>query len=191
MYFNMAILAMFSATIYIASDWEFGARLVPMVVGWGGVIFTGCAVISGLFLAPRPEPETISNEKSGEAKSVTEDITLKPSQLDNNVHFDIQADYGDLTVRTIFVRATTYFAWLAGFYGVAFLIGLLPAMFMYVVGYMRFEGRERWRTVLIIALPLWLGSYFLFHKILLITWPQSVIGNLFPVLRTIETLNIF
>ncbi|MEE2759923.1 MAG: tripartite tricarboxylate transporter permease [Pseudomonadota bacterium] len=191
MYFNMAILAMFLTTIYIASDWEFGARLVPLVVGWGGVVFTAGVIISGLFLTPRPEPETISNEKSGDAKSVTEDITLKPSEINNNVHFDIQADYGDLTVRTIFVRATTYFAWLAGFYGAAFLIGLLPAMFMYLVGYMRFEGRESWRTVLIIALPLWLGSYFLFHKILLITWPQSVIGNLFPVLRTIETLNIF
>ena len=191
MYFNMAILAMFFTTIYIASDWEFGARLVPLVVGWGGVVFTAGVIISGLFLAPKPEPEAISNEKGGEAKSVTKDITLKPSEIDNNVHFDIQADYGDLTVRTIFVLATTYFAWLAGFYGVAFLIGLLPAMFMYLVGYMRFEGRESWRTVILIALPLWLGSYFLFHKILLITWPQSVIGNLFPVLRTIETLNIF
>ena len=42
-----------------------------------------------------------------------------------------------------------------------------------------------------IALPLWLFCYVLFHYILVIAWPASVIGNIFPVLREIQSLNMF
>ena len=189
MYFNFAILAMFVATITIASGWEFGARLVPSVIGWGGVIFTGGAIFSGLFLMPANAPAAIAPESRAEAEAL-QGSALGPAE-DEDVHFDIQADYGDLSVRTIFVRAANYFAWLLAFFASSFLIGLLPAMFLYLVGYMRFEGRESWKMVLSVALPLWFGSYFLFHKVLLVTWPLSVIGNFFPVLRTIEWANLF
>ena len=37
----------------------------------------------------------------------------------------------------------------------------------------------------------WAMSYLLFHKLLVIPWPQSVVGDLFPVLRTIPELNMF
>ena len=178
MYFNFAILAMFVATITIASGWEFGARLVPTVVGWGGVIFTGGAIFSGLFLMPA-------------ARTAPSQAGALGPAAEEDVHFDIQADYGDLSVRTIFHRAANYFTWLLAFFASAFLIGLLPAMFLYLAGYMRLEGRESWKMVLAVALPLWFGSYFLFHKVLLVTWPQSVIGNLFPVLRSIEWANLF
>ena len=73
----------------------------------------------------------------------------------------------------------------------ALIIGLLPAMLIFLITYIRFEGKENWKVVLAISLPLWIGSYSLFHQILLVTWPQSVVGDLFPVLRTIEWLNLF
>ena len=110
---------------------------------------------------------------------------------EEDIHFDIQADYGDLSTRAIFVRAGTYFAWLVGFDAVALIIGLLPAMLIFLITYIRFEGKENWKVVLAVSLPLWIGSYSLFHQILLVTWPQSVVGDLFPVLRTIEWLNLF
>jgi hypothetical protein len=189
MVFNFGVLAMFAATIIVASGWEFGARLVPTVVGWGGVLFTGGAIFSGLFLAPAASPAALAGDAAEAALKSTAANAFKPAEED--VHFDIQADYGDLSVRAIFVRAANYFAWLLAFFAVGYLVGLLPAMFIYLIGYMRFEGRESWKMVLSVALPLWLGSYFLFHKILLVTWPLSVVGNLFPVLRTIEWLNLF
>ena len=189
MVFNFGVLAMFAATIIVASGWEFGARLVPTVVGWGGVLFTGGAIFSGLFLAPAASPAALAGDAAEAALKSTAANAFKPAEED--VHFDIQADYGDLSVRAIFVRAANYFAWLLAFFAVGYLVGLLPAMFIYLIGYMRFEGRESWNMVLSVALPLWLGSYFLFHKILLVTWPLSVVGNLFPVLRTIEWLNLF
>jgi len=192
MYFNMGVLAMFALTIFVASDWEFGARLVPTVIGWGGVLFTGGVIFSGLFVVPAgslgPVPSGGADTPAAQASAAA---NVFQAAEDENVHFDIQADYGDLPTRKIFLRATNYFAWLVGFFAVGFIIGLLPAMFFYLVGYIRVEGKESWRMVLSIAVPLWLGCYFLFHQILLVTWPQSVLGNLFPVLRTIEWINLF
>ncbi|MCZ6495565.1 MAG: hypothetical protein O6924_05235, partial [Alphaproteobacteria bacterium] len=107
------------------------------------------------------------------------------------VHFDIQADYGDLSVRDIFIRAARYFGWLVAFFVTGSVIGLLPAMFFFLVGYMRFEGKESWKLILYIAVPMWVASYALFHTLLLVQWPMTVIGDIFPVVRSIEWLNLF
>ena len=64
-------------------------------------------------------------------------------------------------------------------------------MFLFLVGYMRFSGKETWTTTLTIAVAMWAFCYFLFHEILIIPWPQSVVGDLFPVLRTINAVNLF
>ena len=189
MYFNFAVLVMFAVTIYVASGWEFGARLVPLVIGWSGATLTTGVVIMGLFYMPAAKSEEIKTTDAESAQNSIAGNAFKPPEED--VHFDIQADYGDLSTRAIFVRAGTYFAWLVGFDAVALIIGLLPAMLIFLITYIRFEGKENWKVVLAISLPLWIGSYSLFHQILLVTWPQSVVGDLFPVLRTIEWLNLF
>ena len=108
-----------------------------------------------------------------------------------DVHFDIQADYGDLPVRTIFMRAGVYFGWLLFFFGAAALVGILPAMVLFLVGYMRFEGKESWSTTLTVAVPMGIFCYWLFHKILIVPWPQTVLGDMFPALRSNIWLNLF
>jgi TctA family transporter len=189
MYFNFLVLAMFLSAIYVASGWEFGARLVPTVVSLAGALFTAGEIYTGLFIAPTA-PATVSEGDSTEAASLPS-VGDAFKAAEEDVHFDIQADYGDLSVREIFTRAANYFGWLLGFFAVAYVVGLLPSMFIFMVGYIRFEGRESWKLTLYIAVPMWIGSYLLFHKVLLVIWPQSVLGNLFPVLRTIEWLNLF
>ncbi len=64
-------------------------------------------------------------------------------------------------------------------------------MFLFLVGYMRFEGKESWRLTLYIAVPMCIFSYLLFHTLLLVQWPQTVIGDIFPEVRSIEWLNLF
>ena len=100
-------------------------------------------------------------------------------------------DFGDLPGSEINRRAMVYFAWCAGFLVGAAIIGLLPAVFVFLVAYMRTAGRESWAMTLGVALPLTLGSYILFHNILYVPWPQSLLGNLFPALREIQSLNLF
>ena len=178
--------------LYVASGWEFGARLVPQVVGYAGALFVGWHLLTVLFFAsPRPivAEEGNENESSNEVQTTMPEHAYKREQ--EEVHFDIQADYGDLDVPTIFKRATSYFGWLLFFFGAASVVGLLPAMFLFLVGYMRFEGRESWKLSLGIAIPMWLLSYGLFHKILIVPWPQTLVGDWFPGLRANIWTNLF
>ena len=107
------------------------------------------------------------------------------------MHFDIQVDFGDLSKRTIFIRAATYFAWCLFFLGAAAVVGILPALLLFLIGNIRFEGKESWKMTLAVALPVWGVSYILFHTILRILWPHAVIGDWFPALRSIQALNLF
>ena len=182
--FSLLLLATFGACLWISSGWEFGAKLVPQVVGWTGAFFLTWHMLSALFVAPAPKLQAASGRPGGggEGQSTT-------GQSD--VHFDIQADYGDLDKATIFRRALIYFAWCFFFFGAAAVIGLIPALFVFLVGYMRFEGKESWFNTLAIAIPTWILAYFLFHHVLIVPWPQTVVGDIFPELRSIFWLNLF
>ena len=181
--FSFLVLALFAVCLVISSKWEFGAQLVPQVVGWAGLLFTGWLILGAMFVRPAPVQASAfrSGGPPGEAG--------KPRPED--VHFDIQADYGDLPVRTIFMRAGVYFGWLLFFFGAAALVGILPAMVLFLVGYMRFEGKESWSTTLAVAVPMGIFCYWLFHKILIVPWPQTVLGDMFPALRSSIWLNLF
>ena len=175
--FNLIVLALFAYTLWISAGWEFGARLVPQVIGVAGVLLTGALIFSRLFIVPAATP--VTTEPGDAFKTGREDV-----------HVDIQADYSGLDTRTAFIRAANYFAWLLFFFAAASIIGLLPGMFLFLVGYMRFEGKESWAMTLGIAVPMWIASYGLFHKILLVPWAPALIGNLFPWLRTNEWFNL-
>ncbi|MCZ6637028.1 MAG: tripartite tricarboxylate transporter TctB family protein, partial [Alphaproteobacteria bacterium] len=187
------VVATFATCIYLSSGWDFGARLVPHVIAYAGILFTGGLIFSDLFVVPPSKFAVAEGEGTAaaveEARGTTAGDAFKAEQ--EEVHFDIQADYGDLGVRDIFIRAARYFGWLVAFFVAASVVGLLPSMFLFLVGYMRFEGKESWRLTLYIAVPMCIFSYLLFHTLLLVQWPQTVIGDIFPEVRSIEWLNLF
>jgi len=74
--------------------------------------------------------------------------------------------------------------WLVGLVLVVHMIGMLPAMGIFAIAYMRIEGRTAWWSVALIVVPFWLGAYFLFHTLLHLPWPQSWLGDWFPAIRT-------
>ena len=154
-FFAVILFGLFSAAFIVASQWDFDARLIPHVVSIAAMIFIGWLILSALFVAPGEKVETA------------------------DVHFDISADYGDLSSGEVFKRAVRYFVWLLFFLAAASVVGLLPAMFLFMVGYMLFEGKESLKVTLIVASSIWVMSYLLFHKLLVIPWPQSVLGNWF------------
>ncbi len=184
MAFCLAVIGLFGACIYLSSDWEFAAQLVPQVVGWAGVIFTGALLISGLLVAPGEKPVTAGANPTERGKS-------QEARGQSDMHFDIQVDFGDLSKRTILTRAATYFAWCLFFLGAAAVVGILPALLLFLIGNIRFEGKESWKMTLAVALPVWGFAYILFHSILRILWPHAVIGDWFPALRSIQALNLF
>jgi hypothetical protein len=74
-------------------------------------------------------------------------------------------------------------AWLLGLVVLVKLIGMLPAIVVFACAYMHLEGKTSWRRTLMIVLPFLAGLLLLFHHILHIPWPQSLLGDLWPWLR--------
>jgi TctA family transporter len=181
-FFTLIIMALFTTSLVISSGWEFGARLVPQVVGWTAMIFLSFYLLLCLFYQ-RGARKAAMRDGSGR--------TAEQSDDQSDVHFDIVVDFGEMKPAEIFSRAAVYFAWLLFFFGSAAVVGLLPAMFLFLVGWMRFWGKESWKVTLIVACVMWAFCYELFHNVLIIPWPQSVVGDMFPVLRTINSINLF
>ena len=50
--FSFLVLALFVVCLAISSQWEFGAQLVPQVVGWSGLLFTGWLILAAMFVRP-------------------------------------------------------------------------------------------------------------------------------------------
>ena len=182
--FAILLFALFGAAFGISSSWEFGARLIPQVVAVAAMVFIGWLVLSALFVAPGTKVVVEDDGIPGRGEGGT-------APVQSDVHFDISADYGDLPGAEVRNRVLNYFGWLFAFFGAAAVVGLLPAMFLFMLAYIRFEGKESWRLTLMVSGGVWAMSYLLFHKLLVIPWPQSVVGDLFPVLRTIPELNMF
>ena len=119
-----------------------------------------------------------------ETKALEEEVAQE-------VHFDLSQDFGDLNEKEVFARWFINVGWCVGFLIAGLLIGLMPAILLFLLLYLRFQGKESWGLSLAITLPLWIGYYLLFHVLLVVPWPQSLLGELLPVFRTTYYFNLF
>jgi len=163
---------LFAAAIAISWGWPYGARLVPQVIAWTGIVATAILLFMQAF---------VKVEKPSAPAQATAD----------DMHFDIVSDFRDLPQQAIIRRALAYFGWLAFFLGAAALVGLLPAMGLFLALYLRISAKETVVTTLLITGMVTTLSYLLFHWLLIVPWPQAVIGDLLPGLRSIRALRLF
>jgi hypothetical protein len=178
--FTALLLVLFIAALAVSARWEFGAKLVPQVVGWAGLLFVVGLLISKLFIQRTAQPIGLEAQ-----------IIAAAQPANSSIHFDIQAEYGDLSRKEITQRAFTFFGWCLFYLALAALIGLLPATLIFLVVYMWLEGKERWKVNLVTAVTTVVCSYLVFHMLLHVAWPQALVGDLFPKLRSIQSLNLF
>jgi hypothetical protein len=82
-------------------------------------------------------------------------------------------------------RLVKVVGWLLGFTALIWLIGFLPAIFVFIFAFTAFEGKESFRVALLTALGTALFSYLVFHMGINVNWPNSVIGDLIPALRDV------
>jgi hypothetical protein len=174
--FSGAVFLFFTACLFGSRSWELGASLVPQVVGWTGILFSGWHLVSTLFFS--------AGNTSPAAGSSSAAATTSASS------FDLSDEFAHLSRREIGMRAARYFGWCAGLLGMALLIGLLPAMLLFLIGYMRVEGRERWLLASTVAVVTWAAWYLLFHQVLRVPWPTALLGDLIPALRSSNFLNL-
>lgn len=104
----------------------------------------------------------------------------------NGVHMDIGGDpEEELPRRLVLVRAARFYGWFVLFLLSMAVIGLLPTVPLVIMAFMRIEGREPWRLSAILAASVTLLLYIVFHRIIHVPWPTSLMGDWFPILREV------
>ena len=155
----MAFLG-FAAAFWSASGWRFSARLMPQTAAAAGLIVIACAGATVALARWQGKPI-----------------------LESKTAYEVIGAFGELTEKTVYARLSVEALWLIGLLISVLLIGLLPAMGLYMFSYMATAGRTRWPTALVITVSLWIGFYFLFVRLLHVPWPPSLMGDTFPDLR--------
>jgi hypothetical protein len=157
-----------------AMTWDYSAKVVPLVVGAIGL---AVAAVSWLNQSMRVAAPALGASQG----TVRERVQQK-------IHMDLQADDGGLATGAVLRRAVVFFAWVGAIMGAMAVIGLIPTIAVFVIAYMRLEGREPWHLVLPQAFGLPFLIYFVFDQLLSVPWPPTIIGGLFPALKIMPSL---
>jgi TctA family transporter len=162
------LLALFSAMLIEAVQWNPLARIIPLIVGSGAMLFCALALANEIF-------------KHGVAAQSLGDQAK--AQIQQKMHMDIGSNIGHLPVGTRLLRGGIFFGWMVLFLISMALIGLIPTVPLFIVAFMRVEAREPWRIVLPMAAVTCVFVYYLFDQLLAVPWPPSVLGDFFPDLK--------
>ena len=160
--FTVGIIVFIITAILLSNDWPAAAKPVPL---------TAC------YMALTAATLNLVNELFGSAQAVV-------AGVDGGVATGAHAgtDYGmpDAAVRR---GALIYFLWLGGLMALVALIGFIPAIVVFIFVYMHFGFKEPAANSAVYAFATALLCWGLFHKLLAVAWPQSLLGDAFPALR--------
>ncbi|MYZ47117.1 tripartite tricarboxylate transporter permease [Propylenella binzhouense] len=151
--FAGAALALLVVALADMWRWPFGARIIPEIVSFAGILFLAGYLATRLFV----------EVKSAEPEPVGADM-------------DLGISHEDLTLPVIVRRSLVYFAWLGLYLVIAALIGPLPALFVWMLACMIVEFRMKWLPSLATAAATWGLSYLLFIRVLHVPWPKGLFG---------------
>lgn len=168
--FTASLLVLFGTAAWSASAWPFGARLFPQTIAWTGLIAVLFLLIGMLFVR-----------------------TERPATVDTGSGrlMDIRSDFGPLAPREVWNRALIFFGWCIGYLGASALVGMLPAMALFLFCYLLISGRESLFTSAALTIVVVAFSYILFHWILVVPWPDALIGEYLPQLRETRATRLF
>jgi TctA family transporter len=164
--FAVFMIALMGYMLWEASAWNFKARIVPTIVGSLAIFFAAFSLFHNIFARRIEDRERAAGNLAGET-----------------VHMDLESDTGHLPQSVILIRAAMFYGWLVGFMVSMATIGLIPTVPLFVILFMRFEGKEPWRLIIPQAICLTLFIYVMFDQMLTIPWPPTLMGTWFPVLK--------
>jgi TctA family transporter len=168
--FAAALLCLFIAMLSQSLDWAFAARIIPTIVGIGAILFCSLSLINDVFGLHERNGGVVGDPKS------------------QKIHMDIASKTAHLPGKVIITRGFLFFGWMAGFAACMALIGLIPTVPVFIVAFMRLEGREPWRIVIPMAASVVTLIYVVFDQLLAIPWPPTLAGLLFPALKIIPSV---
>jgi len=171
--FPVFLIVLVGAMVIDASQWGFGAKVVPLTVGIMALCFATISLLNHALRATVGQ-----DEKPHDAKS----------EVQQKVHMDLVTDMSELPARVILQRAGIFFGWLVAFMLSMAAIGLIPTVPLFVILYMRLENREPWKLVIPQAIGLTIFIYVVFDQLLTIPWPPTFLGDLIPALKIIPSV---
>lgn len=161
---DLAYLFFIGIAVYMlieAQRWGFSARIGPTVVA---TALIAAGSVSLLFLVY--------------SRGRAEDTSHR------GIHMDSPNDWG-VPNPVVVRRALIFTGWVLGFLVSMALIGLIPTVPLFIIAYMRIEGREPWRLCLINAGIATALVYGIFDQIVRVPWPSTLVGTLIPALGAI------
>jgi TctA family transporter len=164
--FPAALLVLFAAMLSEAVEWNPLARIVPLIVGSGAVLFCSLALANEVF-------------KKTAVKKMGLDEQAK-AQVQQKMHMDIKSNIGHLPVKTLLWRGGIFYGWMVAFLTSMAVIGIIPTVPLFIVSFMRIEAREPWRIVAPMAAIMCVFVYYLFDQLLAIPWPPTVLADYAP-----------
>lgn len=160
--FTVLVMIVIAAAIISARHWPAQAKIVPVTAAGIALTAAGLNLINELFGRPTLLP--LGSTATG---------SRGPTGLE-----------GALPAGVIRWRAAIFFVWIAVLFGLVMAIGFLPAISLFVFAYMRFGFNQPWLSSLGYATATTLTCWGVFDWALSVAWPQSLLGNLFPALRS-------
>jgi TctA family transporter len=163
--FTMAIILFIVAAIVLSTDWPAAAKPVPLTAC--GMALTAAAL-------------NLVNELFGKEQAVGGNVD---GGVATGGHAAIADKNFGMSGAKIRGQAAVYFAWLAGLLALVAIVGFIPAIAIFIFTYMHLGFKEAPAAAAAYAAITALLCWGLFHKLLAVAWPQSLLGDVFPALR--------
>ncbi len=163
--FTVAIILFIVVAILLSTDWPAVAKPVPLTAC--GMALTAAAL-------------NLVNELFGKEQVARGNVDGGVATGGHGAIADKNFGMSGASIRT---QAAVYFAWLAGLLGLVAIVGFIPAIAIFIVAYMHLGFKETPASAAAYAVITALLCWGLFHKLLAVAWPQSLLGDFFPALR--------
>jgi hypothetical protein len=155
--FALFMLVVFAYGAYGVKNMVFGARIFPISVAAPGVLLVLIQLYREVRRSLNPEPE---------GTATAEERVI-----------DVASDTST-SAAVVYARGLQYLSWLVGLYVGIYLIGFKMSIPIYIVLFMRVEGKAPWKVIIpITGLTLYI-VYFHFQKLLGVYWPDCLLNEL-------------
>jgi hypothetical protein len=169
------MIGLIGSAVLASLQWDFSAKIVPLVVGTVGLTAAGVSLFNETFRVPT-------------ATGAGSLVDQAQHEVGQKIHMDLTSDTAHLPVREIIRRAAAFFGYLLGFMAVMAAVGLIPTVGAFVVFFMRYEARERWSLVIPYSALLVIFIWFAFDYFMAVPWPPTLAGQWFPWLKAIPSV---
>ena len=133
--FSMILFLVFVAALIISLEWPGKARMYPLILSAGGILFSGWLVVAGFRGKPSKKGESTSPKKALKKKT-------------------------EVSVRMEIIMAL----WLIAFVATILIFGFWVAIAAFTPIFMRVYGHENWKLIGIFTTVIWFSIYLAFNQ---------------------------